>query len=174
MSHAIDVTPQPTTLEEIKEQIFETIDRAAMRTGELLHLARQKLSKRDFERWVTEELPFGVDTAKRLRAVYLAHSELPPKVLSSLPRPWQAMYALAAVPRSELEAAVSDGRLQQDMTVEQTRAVARRLNGHDQKKGISVADQAVRRIVNLPVDSLTSCHREMLTGWLEGSGEGTI
>ena len=80
-----------TTLDEMTVEIYDTVDRMVMRVGELLERGFQMYPD-DWKRWVDEDLPFGLDTARRLRAVYLAYKHLPPEKLAQLPRAWQALF----------------------------------------------------------------------------------
>lgn len=153
------------TLEDIGVEIYATVDRMAMRLGDLLDHAVEISSRAEYERWVTEDLPFGLDTAKRLRAIFLAYRELPDEMLVEMPRPWQALYALAAVPRPVLEQAIEDGTVNGQMTVEQTRAVARELNGRPQPK-FSQADLWAARLVSLSPADLSPEVKTMLSDWL--------
>lgn len=77
--------------------VYAAIDLAVMRMGEVIHLQSERLSRRAFERWVREELPFDVWTARRVRAVYLAWSELPEPMLDGMPRPWEALFARSSI-----------------------------------------------------------------------------
>jgi hypothetical protein len=113
----------------LTERVHETVDHAVMKLGELLELGRDKLGREGYERWILEDLPFGLDTGKRYRAIYRAYKELPAERLALLPKPWQAMYALIRVPAEVLDEAVSDGRVGAATTVAEARALGRELRG---------------------------------------------
>lgn len=76
----------------------------------------------DWKRWVTEDLPFGPDTARRLRAVYLAYKHLPAETLAKLPRAWQALFAIRHL---DHVAALEAGIIDADMTVAEAKALTR-------------------------------------------------
>ena len=173
LAHLSDTTPALDDLGDITSAIYATVDRMALRVGELVDRGRRVAgTKREYERWVREDLPFGLDTAKRLRAIYLAYEELPPAVLERMPRPWQALYALVAVDRPVLEAAVADGRVRPELTVEETRELARDLRGQPSRPR-SRLDGLVERITAFPVEDLSQSAQERLWCWL-GGGEDRI
>lgn len=97
----------------------------ALRVGALLRAARRDHPER-FKDWVENELPFGLDTARRLMSISEAYSRCTAEQLANLPRPWQALYALRVLPADELQAAIDAGVVTPDMTTEQAKAVARR------------------------------------------------
>ena len=80
----------------------------ALKVGAILRAARAEHPE-TFRAWVENDLPFGLDTAKRLMAISEAYEKLPAATLEQLPRPWQALYALRALPLGELQAAVDAG-----------------------------------------------------------------
>ena len=93
MSHLPDGTPVLLTPEQIATEVYATVDREALRLGELLELARDRMSRTGYERWVETELPFDLPMARRLRAVYLGYRELPTDMLTQMPLPWQSIFA---------------------------------------------------------------------------------
>lgn len=97
----------------------------AMRVGKLLREARAAHPSR-FRAWVENDLPFGLDTARRLMAISEAFETLPKATLDQLPRPWQAMFALRALPAGELQRAVDAGELSPETTERAAKGVARR------------------------------------------------
>jgi hypothetical protein len=72
--------------------VYREIDRAVLRMGEIIDAEYARLSRRKFEAWVREELPFDVYTARRMRAVFLAYRVLPSGMLEELPLPWEALF----------------------------------------------------------------------------------
>jgi len=91
-THLPDGTPVLLDAEQIAAEVYATVDREALRLGELLELARDSMSRAGFERWVETELPFDLPMARRLRAVYLGYRELPPEMLKEMPLPWQSLF----------------------------------------------------------------------------------
>lgn len=102
-----------TTLSEMTVEIYDTVDRMVMRVGELLDRGH-RMYPDEWKRWVTEDLPFGLDTARRLRGVYLAYKHLPPETLARLPRAWQALFAIRHL---DLDAALEMGQIGPATTV---------------------------------------------------------
>lgn len=72
--------------------MYREIDRAVLAMGEIIHEEHARLSRAAFERWVADELPFDVHTARRFRAMFLGYRELPPSMLENMPLPWQALF----------------------------------------------------------------------------------
>jgi hypothetical protein len=97
----------------------------ALRIGALLRAARVECPE-TFTAWVEFDLPFGLDTARRLMAISEAYEKLPAEMLEQLPRPWQALYALRVLPPDEMRALTEAGVITPDMTTEQARQAARR------------------------------------------------
>lgn len=166
--HVGESTPVVGSLDEIASEIYSTIDSMALRVGELLDVAYRSNSRARFERWVVDDLPFGLDTAKRLRAVYLAQRELPLHVRERLPRPWQALYALVAVGQPELERAVDDGVVHPGLTVQETREVARGLRGRT-RSHVSQVDVWASRLMQQPAEELSEEMADRLGRWLSRS-----
>lgn len=108
-------------MDEIRAEIFTTVDRMCLRVGELLAEARTVDPGR-FRQWVEAEMPFSYDTASRLVAIHLAYRELPPEKTASLPRAWQALFALREHARSgRLLGALESGEVGPDTTVAEAR-----------------------------------------------------
>lgn len=167
LAHVADSSRTPMALRGITVEIYSAIDRMVLRVGELLEEGRQSTSKAGFERWVINDLPFGLDTARRFRAIFLAFRELPEEMLTQMPRPWQALYALTSVERPVLERAIADGTIRPNLTVVETREVARGLKGAH-RPHISQVDVWVARLVRFPADELSDDSRERVARWLAG------
>ncbi len=121
--HGGDVT-HAERLALYRSEILHEVDRMALRVGALLRQARAEMPEQ-FVGWVTNDLPFGLDTAKRMMAISEAYEKLDRAVLDQLPRPWQALYALRALPADELQRAIEAGQITNDMTTAEAQAVAR-------------------------------------------------
>jgi hypothetical protein len=76
---------------DLADQVQVDASDYVITTGGLLNDARELLGQEAYERWVVESLPFGLDTARRYRAVYLAVTNLPD---APLPAPHRALYAV--------------------------------------------------------------------------------
>lgn len=118
-----------------------------------------------YDDWVTHCLPFGLDKARRLRMIHKAAEHLPEHVLARLPRPWQALYAITRLPPEQLVEAVEAGTVHPELTVRETRDVARELSGRETRR-FSEADLLVGRLVKLPRSSLGLGAETLLAGWL--------
>lgn len=92
MAHLPDGTPVLLTSEQIAAEVYATINREALRLGELLDHARLTMSWAKYEHWVDVELPFDIHQAQRMRAVWVASQTLPPEMLAHMPTPWRAIY----------------------------------------------------------------------------------
>jgi hypothetical protein len=143
-----------TTLDEMTVEIFETVDRMVMRVGELLERAWQMYPD-DWKRWVVEDLPFGLDTARRLRAVYLAYKHLPPEKLAQLPRAWQALFAIRHL---DHEALIATGEIGPGTTVQGALAVVR--------GRFTDADVTAGRLMSYSPTQLSDDVLDQLRGWL--------
>ena len=75
----------------LRERTTELSNGYVMAMGELMQIAREALGEHSFEVWVDEAMPFGVDTARRYLAVYLAKTHLPD---APLPPAHRALYAV--------------------------------------------------------------------------------
>jgi hypothetical protein len=140
------------------------MDRAFLEIGRLLTEAFE--AHRDlYDQWVIECLPFGLNTASRLRACWKASRVLPAETLARLPRPWQAVYALTRLDPAVLVAAVESGEVHPAMTVAEARAASRALSGRETLK-FSEVDLMVGRIVRQDRALLGAAARELLVEWL--------
>lgn len=155
-------------LAEYRSLILREVDGVALRVGRLLREAKQAAPS-SFDEWVVNDLPFGLETARRLMAISAAYERLPHETLAQLPRPWQAMYALKALPVATLVQGIEDGEITPDMTVRAARDFARRRgrpwllaerDGHR-------ADVIAGSLMQFPASALTPTVRHALEGWLE-------
>ena len=97
-------------LEERAERIAEVFDRAALAVGaELIEAKREHPGR--FMAWVSESLPFGIDTAERLMAITRTFANADPEILASLPRARSALFALTRLPSDRLRQAVESGEV---------------------------------------------------------------
>lgn len=165
LAHTRNTSQTPVALQDITERIYARLDRFALDLGRDLQEAYEIAGKRAFERWVENELPFGVDKARRLRAIHLAYEHLPPEKLAALPRSWQAMFSFTRLERPAIEAAIDDGTIHPDMTVRDAVDTARQLSGRETKRH-SEADILVGRLIGRPVEELGDRARELLVEWL--------
>lgn len=163
VAHRQDRTQLPHGLGEIGARIFERIDSFVEDLGKELQEAFDRYPA-DYERWVTECLPFGLDKARRLRMVYKASLHLPPEVRERLPRPWQALYAVTRLPPETLTEAVESGTVHSEMTVREAQETTRTLSGRETKR-FSEVDLLVGRLVKLPRSTLGPDAEGLLTSW---------
>ena len=113
------------SLNDIENEIYKSFDLMVLKVGELLHEARRS-HPRAFPKWVDERMPFGLDAAKRIEAVYLAYRELPETVHRQLPKAWQALFALRNhVSTGKLVAAIESGEIGPHTTQKEARKKAR-------------------------------------------------
>ena len=91
-AHLPDGTPVLLSPEQISGEVYATINRDALRLGELLDLARSQMGGPAWERWVEGSTPLDLHAARRLRAVYLGYRELSPEIIKNFPEPWQALW----------------------------------------------------------------------------------
>jgi hypothetical protein len=112
VAHSVTVRP----IEAIEHDIYQVLDRMVFETGRLLHEARTNHPKL-YKQWVEERMPFGLDAARRIHAVYLAYSNLDDTVLGRLPKAWQALFALRNhVDSGKLLQAVESGEIGPETT----------------------------------------------------------
>lgn len=154
----------PLVLREITDDIYATIDRFALDLGAKLQRAHEAYPDL-YEAWVTDCLPFGLDKARRLRMIHLAAVHLPEHVLARAPRAWQALYAVTRLPVETFTQAVESGTIHPDLTVRESRDVARELSGRETKR-FTEAELLVGRLVKLPSVSLGPDARGLLHRWL--------
>lgn len=138
----------------------------ALRVGELLESALQRVGNERWRGWVESDLPFGLETARRLRAVYLGCSQLPTEVVAQLPRPWQALYALVKVPQAELAAAVESGQVHPGLSARAAIAVSKDLRGTGTRQ-FSPLDVIAGRLLAASPDDLSADVAERLRRWLD-------
>lgn len=50
----------------------------------------------EWSAWVEADLPFTVEEARRLRAVFLAYKMFEPEIVEGLPKPWTALWTVPA------------------------------------------------------------------------------
>lgn len=157
-------------LDEYKSRILREVDGVALRVGRLLREAKQ-MAPDEFDEWVINDLPFGLETARRLVAISAAYEKFPAETLAQMPRPWQAMYALKALPASTIERGVADGAIHPDMTVKAAREFARTKRG-GRKWTLADsdgprADVIAGSLMQFPASSLTPSVRRAIAAWLE-------
>lgn len=166
----LDVAHRPNgnrrlrTLDDYRDAIEVEISGLALRIGKLLIQAKAAHPRR-FERWVEDELPFGIDKARRLMLISRAYETLPAERLAELPKPWQALYALRNVPREQLLTGVRDGSISTTTTIEQARAWAAGPAGIRQ---YHPADVAAGALLNHSPDDLSPSVLGALVAWLDG------
>ena len=78
--------------EQISGEVYATVNREALRLGELLDHAQTLMGKTAWERWVEDSTPFDLGAARRLRAVFLGYRELSPEILENFVEPYQALW----------------------------------------------------------------------------------
>lgn len=120
----------------------------------------------DYEQWVTEELPFSLDTARRFRMIHKAFMHLPQETLDRMPRPWQAAYAISRLEPKQITAAVDSGEIHENLTVAATNEIVRSLQGNAVQPRHSPADILVGKLVTQPVTSLGDEAEALLRRWL--------
>jgi hypothetical protein len=121
---------QHTSLDGYRQEIYREVNGVALRVGKLLREAKI-FDPGGFNNWVIRDLPFGLETARRLMAISAAYEKLPTEALRDLPRPWQALYALKELPSHQILRDIRDGLISSDMTVEEARTHARRIKAHN-------------------------------------------
>lgn len=161
--HSPQRTASLSSLAAYRDAIVREVDGVALRVGGLLREARA-LSPERFERWVVNELPFGLETARRLIAISAAYEKLPPETLRGLPRPWQAMYALKELPAAHLARAVEAGEIAPDMTVAAARDYARRVRRNDIRT-YKTADMTAGRLMRCQPSDLSTVVLDALREW---------
>lgn len=112
------------TLDDYRVSIEAEVDRMVLSVGRLLCEAKAAHPDR-FNDWVENDLPFGLDTARRFMAIFVAYEHLPPETLAKLPKAWQAMFALRRLPQAELEQGITDGAIHPGMTTDEARRYRR-------------------------------------------------
>jgi hypothetical protein len=169
--HVRDASPEAWTLTDYRDQIIREIDGVALRVGALLREAKAR-NPDDFNRWVEQELPFGLETARRMMGISAAYEKLPLEKLELLPRPWQAMYALKALPRDVLIDGLESGEINPDMTVRAAKRYAERMRdpgflGYQATGRATRADIAAGMLMQFGANEMSPGVRDVLTRWLE-------
>lgn len=139
----------------------------ALRVGLLLRQA-QRLAPARFSSWVESDLPFGIDTARRLIAISKAYETLETSILERLPRPWQALYALRKLRPDQLALGVSRGLIGPTTTIKE--AIAFAGGGQPDRSRHHRADLAAGALMDCSVDDLHPMVLRALLGWLHGGG----
>lgn len=157
-------------LDEIADEVYHTIDSMALKVGALLVEARD-INPKGFKEWVENELPFSYETARRLVAIHLAYAHLPAQVMSELPQPWQALYALRHWTGGRLQQAIESGEVHSKMTRSQAEAKARDWSKTDvplRQRGrqFSNADLAAGKLMALNKNDLSAPVLRALQRWL--------
>lgn len=155
---------------------MERLDGTALAVGRLLREAKQA-DPSMFDEWVRSELPFGHETARRLMAISAAYEKLPDDVVAGLPRPWQALYAIQALPVDAIRSGLASGALSADTTVREAQQFSRDWRGVTEGR-IRRADVTAGALMQFPASDLSREVRAALRGWLKrasalDAGEGT-
>lgn len=163
VAHLRNSTQPARSLDEITAAIYARIDSFALDLGRELSEAFQSHPKQ-YEAWVTECLPFGLDKARRLRMIYQASRCLPDDVLARLPRPWQAAFAISRLPAARTIAEVEAGRIHPDLTVKETIELVADIQGNGTKRH-SEGDLVIGRLVSQPVEAISDGAWDLLDAW---------
>lgn len=166
LAHAQHSTQVARPLAEITQSIFSRIDSFVLDIGAELQYAFEH-HRADYDEWVTRDLPFSLDKARRLRMIWKAHQHLPADVLERLPRAWQSLYAVSRLGPEQVAAAVDDGSLHPELTVVATNELVRSLQGNDVQPRHSPADILVGKLVTQPVSMLGDEAESLLRRWLD-------
>lgn len=135
-----------------------------LRVGAMLHDAKTRYPD-EYDRWVEQCLPFGADKARRLRMIHLAVEKLPAETLARLPRPWQALYAVARLPTEVVVDAVESGEIGPDLSTRCTVGVVARLSGRETNH-FSEADIIAGRLLARSPSTLDEEIRARLVEWI--------
>lgn len=119
-----EIEQQGQALSDYREAIIEVLNQSAIDIGNLLIAAKYRHPRR-FEAWVDEELPFGVQTARRLMAISRGLRDLPPEKRELLPSPASTLYTLTTMDPEILESHMESGEIHPKMTNKQALALAR-------------------------------------------------
>lgn len=141
-----------------------------LRVGALLAEARS-LDPAGFKTWVNDRMPFGFDKARRLIAIHMAYSELPADKVEQLPKPWQALYALAPHAQGKVLEALEAGEIGPDTTQEEAITKARHWSKNERKVDpvearYSTVDRRAGALMDLSADDLHPYVRDALLRWL--------
>lgn len=143
---------------------MDDLDTVVLRVGEKLQWAFDHF-RDEYDEWVRDCLPFGLDAARRMRMIWKASVLLPPETLGRLPRAYQAMWALTRLEPGVLTAAVDHGLVHPALTVRDSITVVRQLSGRE-TRWLSEADLLAGRLVGLPLASVSVEARRLLDDWL--------
>lgn len=163
------------SLTEYRDAIEGECDRMCLRVGALL-LAAKADHPATFRDWVENELPFGLETARRLMAVAHAYATLPKATLDQLPRPLGALYALRKLPERAVDGLVAVGELHPGTTTAEARRIATEALGAEPKRSDrhSKADIAAGVIIDSSPDDLHPMVLRALLKWCAQVGGGLI
>jgi hypothetical protein len=172
LAHTRHSTPEGWTLADYRDQIIREIDGLALRVGALLRQAKAQ-NPDHFNEWVEKELPFGMETARRMMGISAAYEKLPAEKLRLLPRPWQAMYALKALSPKILLDGMESGEINPDMTVRAARRYASRMRDYRPEflgqlgtGRASRADVVAGMLMQFGAHEMSPGVRRVLTDWL--------
>lgn len=165
VAHRVEGTPLPIGLDEIAERIYTRIDEMVFDVGRELQAAFEAFPA-EYERWVTDCLPFGLDKARRLRMIWKASRVLPPEILEKMPRAWQALYAVTRLPATEVVAAVESGAIGPSTSVRDAIAYARPPTSGGQRHPFSAVDIVAGKLMGHPPQALSVGVRRDLRRWL--------
>lgn len=167
--NVVHLDQRKSRIDEIEDEVYLTVDRMCLRIGALLIEARS-IEGDGFKAWVTKRMPFGWETARRLIAVSIAYSELPKEKIDQLPRPWQALYALAPFANGRLLQAIEAGEVGPDTTTSQARDAARawrstHTRGAD-RNPMALADRRASALMEFAADDLNDITFKALSRWV--------
>lgn len=153
------------TLEHYRVAIIERLDGTALAVGRLLREAKQA-DPDNFDEWVRVCLPVGYETARRLIAISAAYEKLPEELTAKLPRPWQALYAIHALPVEAISAGVASGQLSSLTTVREAQEYTREWRGVTEGR-VKRADIAAGALMQFPASDLSPETRRAVQAWLK-------
>ena len=170
VAHSVTIRP----IEAIENDIYHVLDRMVLETGRLLHEARTNHPK-IYKQWVEERMPFGLDAAKRIHAVYLAYNNLDETVLARLPKAWQALFALRHhVQSGKLLEAVESGEIGPQTTQREALRKAREWSKNSEHTKLPAIepryheiDILAGKLMAFDVSDLNPNVRRALTRWLD-------
>lgn len=152
-------------LEGYRVAILERLDGTALAVGRLLREAKQ-IDPDRFDEWVQVCLPIGHETARRLIAISAAYEKLPEELVANLPRPWQALYAIQALPMEALQAGMASGELSSLTTVREAQQFSREWRGVSEAR-VRRADIAAGALMQFPASDLSPETTRALRRWLK-------
>lgn len=173
----VDPSAEPLTLEDRYSRIMAVMDRAAILVGEELRAAKHE-HPRQFTKWVSDYLPFGLDKAERLMAIARAFRTADETVLAALPPAWTALYELAKLDRRDILERIEAGDIQPRMTVAEAKKVLADKHRRDEEPDIAeqfeprkpqpslTVDIVARELTFLPRHDLSPDVAARLKAWL--------